>query len=327
MTTRINPSKLLLWRNPNDIQIGLTDPVILESVTAEQERLLALFERGVADEALEPEAKTLASRLAPALLEFRQVRKPQLSADYVRSAFAELIRASYTTGRDGMSVLEERAKTSVHIDALGQGGSLIALGLAAAGIGRILTSDRQLVTEQDTGPLGFDASAVGKARTRALEELLRLKPGSTQVIDFDSLTPARARHALRVLTTQNALAPGKYQPLLRSRQPHVAVFFGSETISVSPLISGSPCLGCLDLWKAEADSNWPTLAAQLIGRSDYLEDAQSCLFAAAMVTGEILRAIDSPEVEREFIGHRLKLDSGRVEEWTWAAHETCGCAA
>ncbi len=327
MTTRINPSKLLLWRNPKDLQIGLTDPLILENVTAEQERLLALFERGVADDALEPEAKSLAERLAPALLEFRQVRKPRLSADYVRSAFAELIRASYSTGRDGISVLEERAKTSIHIDSLGQGGALIALGLAAAGIGRILTSDRERVTEQDTGPLGYNSSVVGAPRLKALDELLRSKPGTTELLDFELLTPAKARHALRVITTQNAMAPSRYRALLANRQPHVAVFFGSEEISVSPRITGSPCLGCLDLWRTDADSNWPTLAAQLIGRNDYLEDAQSCLFAAAMVTGELLRAIDSPGRESEFAGHRLKLASGRVEEWTWQAHEACDCAA
>lgn len=326
MTVRINPSKIALWRNPNDLQIGLENPVVLEGVTAAQEHLLALLERGVADEAVEVESRPLIERISPALLQSSHINKPSLSGEFIRGAFAELIRASYKTNIDGIAVLEARAKTSVHLDSLGAAGLLLTLGLAAAGIGRVLTEDSNVVGEHDIGPLAYPRKALGSPRIQALNELLSDRPGGTLVENFDLLSAAKRRNSIRILTGQNALAPAAYAALQTKRLPHIAVLFGSDWVSVSPRLTGSPCLGCLDLHKTDADPAWPALASQLIGRVDYLEDAASALFAASMVVGEILRAIDSPLHESEFIGHRLKVSTGRVGEWSWARHPSCECA-
>ncbi len=326
MTVRINPSRILLWRSPTELQLGVEDPLVLQDVTAEQERLLALLERGMADDSVAPEDQNLIARLGPALLAQSSVTKPQLSGEFVRGAFAELIRASYITNRDGIAVLEQRAKVGIHIDSLGKGGLLLALGLAAAGIGRIYTSDDSKVGEHDLGPLGYPTDYLNQNRVAALVELLRLRPGSTIVQLFEGLTPAKRRHSLRVITGQNALMPSTYRTLVEQKVPHIAVLFGSDWVSISPRILGKPCLGCLERHRTEAEPLWSALASQLVGRADYLEDARSALFAASIAIGEIIRAVDTPTVEAEFVGQRLRVSTGLVERWSWQAHPDCECA-
>jgi len=326
MAVRINPSRMLLWRNTTDLQLGITDPVVLENVSAEQERLLALLERGIADEAVQSQDRELIDRLRPALLNNTKITKPTLPGDFVRGAFAELIRASFATNLDGIAVLERRAKQAIAIDSLGLGGVLITLGLAAAGIGRVLTTDDSMVGEHDLGPLGYPRELLNHYRIEALETILRSRPGVTRVQNLDSLTPAKRKVELRIITARNAVLPTTYKNLVASRAPHLAVLFGTEWVSVSPKLTGRPCLGCLDRHQTDANPLWPTLASQLVGRLDYLEDARSALFAASMVVGEVLRAIDSPAEESDFVGSRLKVDSGRVEAWSWVAHSDCDCA-
>ncbi len=306
--------------------MGLENAVVLEDVSVEQERLLSLLERGVADEAVEPEDRTLIERLGPTLLNSSSVTKPQLTGDFVRGAFAELIRASYSTNLDGIAVLENRAKVGVHIDSLGLGGLLLTLGLAAAGVGRIFTSDDKVVGEHDLGPLAYSSVSINQSRIAAVNELLRARPGGTVVQLYEGLTPAKRRHSLRVITGQNALLPSAYRKLVAGKVPHIAVLFGSDWVSVSPRILGRPCLGCLERHRADNDATWPVLASQLVGRADYLEDATSALFAAAMAVGEILRAIDTPKNEADFIGHRLRVANGEVEQWSWPAHPDCECS-
>lgn len=322
MAFRINPAKIPLWRTPNEIQYGVQAPLVIEGVTEQQERLLRLLERGVAEEEIDTSQNGLIERLGPVLLESSRIVKPQLDSDFVRGAFAELIRASFTNGIDGIAVMENRAKATVHIDSLGLAGVLLTLGLAAVGVGRILTTDRELVTEHELSPLGYPTSALGQPRQKALTDLLRTRPGNTLLLDFDSLTPAKARHQLRILVAQNAINPARYKKLAT---PHIAVFFGESEVSVTPRITATPCLACLDLAKTDSDPLWPTLAAQLLGRREYLEDARSSMFAASMVIGELVRAIDSPREEQDFNGHRLNVHTGLVESWTWAKHPACEC--
>ena len=300
--------------------------MVLERVTPEEERLLALLERGIASEATKPEDLDLIERISPSLLlRTSEITKPRLGGDFIRGAFAEIIRVSYATNRDGIAVLEERAKASVLIDSLGTGGLLLALGLAAAGVGRILCEDQEVVGEHDLGPLGYPLIARSSRRIDAANALLRERPGSTSILDFAAQTPAKRRHLLKVLIGQHTIHPARYRELVASKKPHLLVNFESERVSISPKITSSPCLGCFDLHKTDTDPAWPAIASQLLGRIDYLQDSRSGLFAAAIAVGEILRSIDSPDQEAEFQGARLEVASGRVENWSWKRHEMCDC--
>ena len=327
MAKRINPARSLLWRNSTDLQLGLDQPVVLHGVTAEEERWLNLLQRGIADEAVTSQQLNLIQRIAPALVDFGSVRKPRLSHDYMQGAFAELIRASFATNRDGVSVLESRAAVTVQLDSLGNGGLLVALGLCAAGIGRIITEDLALVSAQEVNPLGYRKSQVGARHIDAIREILKERNSPSVIEEVSRLTPAKRRSKLKVLVTGNALDPRRFRGLVDEHQPHLCVFFETSRVSVSPVVTDSPCLGCLDEAKRDADPAWPALASQLIGRIEYLEDARSALFASAMVVGEIVQRIDDPEAEREFVGHRLSIASGTVTEWRWAKHPNCYCSA
>lgn len=140
MALRINPAKIALWRNPNTLQIGTGDDAPrFENLDAAGERFIELLYRGVADDALEEQAAelkvsnphALIERLGPALLANERIKNARLPQEFLRGAFAEIIRASYRTSRDGLAVLEARATKTVVIDSLDRAGLLIALGLAS----------------------------------------------------------------------------------------------------------------------------------------------------------------------------------------------------
>ena len=331
MAFRINPAKPLVWRDSETAQIGLDgDALVLPSLSASEARLIDRWYRGVAEAAIDEvteleKPRELLQRLSPVLLKNHESTKHLLSNEFVRSAFAEIIRASYLNDIDGIAVLEARAAKAISIDSIGPAGLLICLGLAASGLGSIFTEDTATISEQDIGPLAYPRSALGQSRISALSAILNDHPSGMRVEQFDRLTEAKGRHSIRVITGQNAMHPASYRKLRSKRIPHLAVMFGSSWVSVSPRILGGACLGCLDLHKTDADPLWPTLASQLVGRAEYLEDARSALFAASMAVGEIARAIDSPNQEAEFVGHRLHVASGRVEEWSWPRHSECDC--
>lgn len=326
MAKRINPAKALLWRNATDVQLGIENPLILRDVTPEDERLLNLLQRGIPDDSVTEAQKNLIERIAPALVDFGVVKKPRLSHEFMQGAFAELIKASFATDRDGVSVLEARAGVTVQLDSLGNGGLLLARGLAAAGVGRIISEDSNRVTAQEVNPLGYRKIQTGMPRIEAAQQLLSESHSAMRLDHLAGLTPAKRKHLLKVLITGSAIDPRRFRELVDRNLPHLCVFFEPGRVSVSPVISSSACLGCLDLERTETDPAWPAIASQVIGRVDYLEDARSALFAAAMVVGEVLRAIDSPERERDFVGHRLDVVSGRVTEWSWPRRLDCYCA-
>lgn len=78
MVLRLDPALPLVWRTPDSLQLGIDSPVVvLEQVTAADERLLSALQAGVADAALPavgelcgltpPETAALVAALSPAL--------------------------------------------------------------------------------------------------------------------------------------------------------------------------------------------------------------------------------------------------------------------
>jgi hypothetical protein len=325
MAFRINPAKPLVWRDSDTAQIGLDcDAVVLPGLSASEARLIDLLYRGVAEAAIDEvtdleKPRELLERLSPALLKNHEGTKHLLSNDFVRSAFAEIIRASYLNDIDGIAVLERRAAKAIAIDSIGPAGLLICLGLAASGLGSILTEDTATISEQDIGPLAYPREFLGLPR---LEGAKRLLSGhGVKVANSASLTPAKRRHSLSVLVCGEAIHPQRHLGL--RGKPHLAAMFRASEVAVTPVLGSSPCLSCLDHWKTENDPAWPAIASQLIGRVDYLEDAASALFVAAMVTGEVLAALDGRKLSSS--GVRLDVKNRSVREWGWSRHPNCDC--
>jgi hypothetical protein len=340
---RINPHQAALWRDINSLQIGSGQThVIFNSLTSAQERLIAALYRGIADKQLpqllndlgvEPdEGRHLVDSLQPLLLKNTKPRKSSLSEDFVAGAFAEIIRASLLNSADGATVLMERKFRTVHIDDLSAPGLALTLGLAAAGVGRVVTHDQSFVEAHDLGPSGYPTQLLGKSKVEAVKALLASSPNQMGIVPGHRLTP-RNLEAIdcAAIIANEAIEPRRYVQWLNRDVPHLAISFEVDQASVSPLIvpGRGPCLFCLEQARATQDPSWPVIASQLITTKERLDDSSSRLFCAGVAIQKILGHLDFVgefrQTEKELVGYRLNLSSGTISEFRWAEHEACSC--
>lgn len=100
---------------------------------------------------------------------------------------------------------------------------------------------------------------------------------------------------------------------------------------VGPLVlpGCTSCLRCADLARCERDTDWPWLAAQLLGRAGHASPA-GIAATAALALGE-LEAILACSRRRApaTLNTTLELDleSYRLRRRRWAPHSECGCVA
>jgi len=340
---RINPHQAALWRDLNSLQIGSgQNRVIFDSLSPAQERLIAALYRGIADKQLPQllndlgveadEGKHLVESLQPLLLKNSKPTKSALSEEFVAGAFAEIIRASLLNSADGATVLMERKFRTVHIDNLSATGLALTLGLASAGVGRVVTHDQTLVGAQDLGPSGYPTQLLGKTKVEAVRALLASSPNHMSVVPGHKLTP-RNLEAIdcAALIAHEAIEPRRYVQWLNRDVPHLALSFEVDHASVSPLIvpGRGPCLFCLEQARVNQDPSWPVLASQLITTKERLDDSASRLFCAGVAIQKILGHLDSVgefrQTEKELVGYRLNLANGSISEFRWPEHEACSC--
>jgi hypothetical protein len=250
--------------------------------------------------------------------------KTGLAPEFIDQAFAEIIRASFKTGVDGLAIINHRAIRAVQmLDADGTS-LLLSLALASAGLGAIYCSDSSLVTVNDLGPLGFANDELGQPRWQALAR--RLEEGSH---------PCRVISPSRRFTQQAAVLVGsqvtkyqRYEPLMRGSTPHLAIEYSMNKTLVTPLVipGQTPCLSCRYSTEIKRDADWPALTTQLQMRSDRLDDSVSKLFASGAALEILLRFIDDPR-SVGFDGVQLNHLSGEISSVSWARDEHCSCLA
>ena len=340
---RINPHQAALWRDLNSLQIGSGQQrVIFNSLNPAQERLIAALYRGIADKQLPQilndlgvtpdDGKHLVESLQPLLLKNTKPTKTSLSEDFVAGAFAEIIRASLLNSADGATVLMERKFRTVHVDDLSAPGLALTLGLASAGVGRVVTHDQSLVEANDLGPSGYPTQLLGKTKVEAVRALLASSPNQMGVVPGHKLT-ARNLEAIdcAAIIAHEAIEPRRYVQWLNRDVPHLALSFEVDHASVSPLIvpGRGPCLFCLEQARVNEDPSWPVLASQLVTTKDRLDDSSSRLFCAGVAIQKILAQLDSVgdfrQTDKELVGYRLNLFSGTISEFRWPEHEACSC--
>ena len=250
MVFKINKNQQALWRDPFQLQIGTGKNALrLGKLSAAQERLIAALYKGIADQQLPlvgkqlgltaPEVDSLINQVG-SLLELeppQRKSKIRLNDDFVESAFSEIIRASLLHSLDGEAVLIGRAERAIHIDDLSQSGLSIALALAAAGIGKIHTSDNKKVAGSNLGTIGYPTQFLGHPRIDALRSLLAASPNQLQICDSTGMPEKSfAKIDCAILIGHQVIDPKRYQSWLRRGTPHVAIMFDAESVSVSPLI-------------------------------------------------------------------------------------------
>ena len=343
MVKRINPNQEALWRSPFELQLGTgSKPVLLKKLSPAQERLIAALYKGVADQQLpliqnqlalsEAETDEVLSQLGPVLLAERPKSKTELSAEFVAAAFSEIIRASLLHSVDGESVLIARAARAVHLEDISRTGLVIAQGLAAAGVGHLISHDGGQVTDADLGPTGYPSQLLGRPRVDALRALLAASPNKAVVSTGSKLLEKQLQKMdCAVLISHQAMEPRRYAPWVSRDVPHIAVSFDSQFASVSPLIipGQTACLFCLEIMRTEQDAQWPVLASQLIASQKKFDDSASQLFTAGIVIQKILARLDRVSgfelAEENLTGYRLNLKSGEITEFVWPQHASCDC--
>lgn len=343
MVIRINPNQEALWRGPFELQLGTgAKPVLLKKLTPAQERLIAALYKGIADQQLpliqnqlgltEVETDEVLSQVGPVLLAEKPKTKIELSAEFVAGAFSEIIRASLLHAVDGETVLIARAGRSVHLEDISRSGLVIAQGLAAAGVGHLVSHDEKQVTGADLGPTGYPSQLLGRPRVDALRTLLAASPNKALVSTGKKLLEKQLQKMdCAVLVSHQAIEPRRYAPWVSRDVPHIVVSFDSQFASVSPLIipGQTACLFCLELMRTDQDAQWPVLASQLIASQRKFDDSASQLFTAGIVIQKILARLDKVSgfelAEENLTGYKLNLKTGEITEFIWPQHNSCNC--
>ena len=340
---RINPHQSALWRDLNSLQIGSGNQrVIFNSLSPAQERLIAALYRGIADKQLprlmddlgveSAEGQSLVDALEPLLLRNTAPLKKPLSEDFVAGAFAEIIRASLLNSADGATILMERKFRTVHVDDLSGAGLALTLGLASAGIGRVVSHDQSKVEPKDLGPSAYPSQLLGKPKIEAVRALLASSPNQMNLVAGHKLTERNLESIdCAVVVGQQALEPRRYVQWLNRDVPHLALSFEVDFASVSPLIvpGRGPCLFCLEEARINQDPSWPVIASQLVTSKNRLDDAASRLFCAGLAIQKIIGQLDDTggfkQTAKELVGYRLNLSTGSITEFSWPEHEACSC--
>lgn len=304
MVLRINPSKALLWRNPNEVQFGSSfDAVKLSNLTVGQERLLGLLTRGIADDYFDDVAEAvgaenpneLLQKLDGVLLKETSART-HLTAEFIEARFAEICRIQASHSTAGAAVLSARQKRTVFVQSKTSAEKLILHSLRQSGIGN-LTSKAKL------------ADNAGSPTDQ--REVLP--------IDF------------AVLLTNNAIAPSDYRNWMLGGVPHISAVFDAEGVTISPVIESgkSACLSCFHENQTQLDAAWPAVASQLLFSAQEFDDSAASLFAAAVISQKVLQLSDqlaglepaAPNVS----GYRLSVASGQISEVSWRFNSNCAC--
>lgn len=256
MTLRLDPALPLVWRTPDDLQVGAAAPVaVFEQAGDLESGLIAALRHGVSLSTLvaigsglgaTPErVHEFVDRLEAGLVDGSQIRAgsaPAACASPSASA-ARSVRADAASARP----------RTVGLDGSGPLADLLTANLAVLG------------------------HEVLHFTSRALEP-------SDPVQDLPEPD-------LVVIVAAWAVTPARHLPWLRRDLPHLAVVSDDAGIRVGPFVEPGrgPCLRCLDLAARDADAAWPVIAAQLAGRPAPVA-SQRLLFDAAALAASVVDA-------------------------------------
>lgn len=324
-----------MWRDPNTLQFGYQPGYVLKDLTPSEERLVGLLEIGVAENQIEnlpqltksseAEVATMLNRLAPILISGGT--KVKMSSEEIERKFSELIRIALITENNPEVVMQQRAKTQIFVSELSRAGLVVSQTLAAAGIGKIFSSDAKHVNQSDTQLLGHPQSALGVTRYSSAKQVIRTESKlelHTRLTDSVYETTNFA-----ILIDHEVISPQSYQTWLSRDVPHLSILFGEKGVRVSPVVvpGQSACLGCAEVEKINLDPSWISIAPQLAANPRNLADTQSLLFAAAIAARAALAFCDGEfrlEKSEIFRGYELNLLTGEISGFEHSG-KNCGC--
>jgi hypothetical protein len=330
MVRQINPALARLYSSDLKRRYGSERGFEVPVNTPGQQRVLEILEEGLPDNQLRNLAKLasttqlevsdLLTRLG-SLVRHSSALGAELTQLDVDQRFAELMRLYLGENIDPILALRNRARAEIFIESFSTTGLAIARGMSGAGFRKFHTLDQARVAESDTGALGHSRESLGKARARAAKEMLS---PNAEVIQHSRITATLDRIGVAILIANDVIAPSSYQTWMARDTPHLAIVFTERGCWVSHLILPgiTPCLGCLEVARAQRDPNWIATATQLSFLDRDLGDSASVFFAASIATSLASSLIDDQPLDRRIF--QLDRQSMAVVEAEVAA-ANCGC--
>jgi hypothetical protein len=303
------PHRSLLTRGPAARQFGLSPggSVAVEGLPAE---VLPMVER--------LRAPTVAVEW------IAEASERGVPPDYAAALLSGLVaRGVLVDAAVGPRTVARRAGARVEVRGEGPLAVGVALGLARAGVGAVHVAAEGHVESADVGCGGLGAGEVGRPRAVAAAERIAALGLGTDTAP----TAAGRRPDLVVLTDAVVPDPMAAAALRAEGVDHLPVAVRDGTGLVGPLVlvGRSPCLGCVELGRAERDPAWPKVAAQLTGRSGSAEP-EAVVACAALGAAQVLVLLDG-RVRPPSLGASLELDphTARLVRRPWSAHPRCSC--
>jgi hypothetical protein len=346
---RINKAQPAVWRDPNTIQIGLDkNYVVIEELTLAQQQIVAALYSGVLDgqqEVLDETYKTAIGTTNQLIEKLSNVLEgPETVSNafgnWQQIAFAELARAALDYEVNPEMILAERWHRVVHIDQLDKSGVLIAKGLLASGVGKVVTHDDGKILNADLGELGFSKELVGQSRFVAvgaeLEKLSLPRSAGQRLINLNYKPSKDLKVSFAVTSGHLATRPIIYIRWLNRDVPHINITFDLYEAQISPIVipGKTPCLNCLAEFKVDEDPAWPAIASQLIDLPRTRDDSSSLLSSAGLALRSILRHLDesagfkvgADEHSQYKDGYRIEYATGNVHRSRYEFHRLCKCS-
>lgn len=347
MRPAIKAGLLMVWRDPDTLQIGI-DPrraVALRGMRGTEtlinlldgsrdlgQVLATAHDQGIGRRAAERVLGLLAA--AGALYDFPAATLRALP-DGPRARLAgELATVSLAHGYadGGALVLARRQAASVRVHGAGLVAASLASLLTASGVGRVS------VTGAAAGPPGGDPAGPGSAGPgpglACWPPAGRVRlghPGGDGPPGTRRAGPAsRRRPDLAVLT--DGYPPELPGDLVAGAVAHLTVAAAEAIGVVGPLVipGRTACLNCVDLARSDRDPAWPLILAQASGRASQPAACAAALAAAvaAQATAQALAYLDQAAPGPAVINGTLELvlPGWQWRRRSWPAHPQCRCS-
>lgn len=236
-----------------------------------------------------------------------------------------------------------RAAAQVTIDGLCRTGLAIAIGLRAAGVGRLTLLDRTLVSANDLGT-GYRTSDISHPRSSSAAKILNdlvprvPRPISKEELAAEADSPEGSPQLYVVVRHGGISSPLRHE-LANMEVPILPVVGEANQGWLGPLSRPQvgPCLNCFDHYIHDEDPFWPSVREQLsLGDAPQTVPASSVpsyLNANRVITG-LLAAHALNEAIAHVDGYvpislRARIDfsypGAQVRVSEFDPHPECGC--
>lgn len=242
----------------------------------------------------------------------------------------DLRSLSLSGNQSGIPALAKRRKSTIAVYGAGRVGGTVAVALAAAGIGRLLVSDRTPARETDLAPGGLDALAPeGDApgdRASGIRHRIGRFARSTRTSTSNGSQP---RPALAIVAPEEEPDRGLVAGLVRLGIPHLVVRVVENRGIVGPFVlpGRTSCVRCSDLYRADRDPAYPRQLAQSLAEQAV---TRACDVTLAGMVGNLaamhaLQYVGGGLPDSCGSTVEISAPSGEQNRRRWPAHPECGC--